>query len=81
MRIRRAWLRCDACRAPLPTRDATVTPSTILCPACAAATSARYGPNHSSATQHCIPQTGAPQNSGLCAQADRARPRAWRRQG
>ena len=29
-------LRCDRCHASCPTRDATLTPSAILCPACAA---------------------------------------------
>jgi len=29
-------LRCDRCRASMPTRDATLTPSAILCSACAA---------------------------------------------
>ncbi len=29
-------LRCDLCRASMLTRAATLTPSSILCPACAA---------------------------------------------
>ena len=29
-------LRCDRCRASVPTRDATLTATSILCPACAA---------------------------------------------
>ncbi len=28
-------LRCDRCRASVPTRDATLTATSILCPACA----------------------------------------------
>jgi hypothetical protein len=35
MRTRRAWLRCDRCRATLSTRDATVTPALVLCRSCA----------------------------------------------
>jgi phage FluMu protein Com len=38
MRTRRGWLRCDHCRAILPTLDATVTPIAVLCPTCAALT-------------------------------------------
>jgi len=44
-------LRCDRCHASLPTLDATVTSTTVLCPACATLLPAAQG-QHEPARRH-----------------------------